>query len=85
MSLPAAAALLQSPAFWLAAVMTGLTTLRSVLLTRLASRQPEPQRRWQTDTARAATRHATVPMHWSFAALVIGATRPKLALLLAAT
>ncbi|OOW95467.1 hypothetical protein Xvtf_03110 [Xanthomonas campestris pv. vitistrifoliae] len=85
MSLPAAAPLLQSLAFWLAAIMTGLTAVRSVLLTRLASRQLEPQRRWQTDTARAATRRATVPMHWSFAALVIGATLPKRALLLAAT
>ncbi|WP_338334490.1 hypothetical protein [Xanthomonas euvesicatoria] len=85
MSLPAAFPLLQSLAFWLAAIMAGLTAVRSVLLARLAARQLEPQRWWQTDAARAATRHATGPMRWSIAALVIGATLPKLALLLAAT
>ncbi|MBB3832388.1 hypothetical protein FHR55_000554 [Xanthomonas arboricola] len=85
MSLPAAVPMLQSLAFWLAAITAGLTAVRSVLLAQLASRQLEPQRWWQTDTARAATRHATVPMRWSIAALVIGATLPKFVLLLVAT
>ncbi|KQR18100.1 hypothetical protein [Xanthomonas sp. Leaf148] len=84
MSLPAVASILQLLAFGLGAIMAGLTAVRSVLLARLVSLQPEPRRWWQTDTARAATRHATVPMIWTIAALVIGATLPKLALLLAA-
>ncbi|KPL50103.1 membrane protein [Xanthomonas axonopodis] len=85
MSLPAAVPMPQSPAFWLAAIMAGLTAVRRVLLARLASRQLEPQCWWQTGTARAATRHATVPKRWSIAALVIGATLPKFVLLLVAT
>ncbi len=76
--------MLQSLAVGLAAIMGGLTAIRSVLLARLASRQPDPQRCWQTSTARAATRHATAPLRWTIAALVIGAAFPKLFLMLAA-
>lgn len=85
MSLPAAISTLQLLAFGLAAIMAGLTAVRSVLLARLASRQLEPQRWWQTDMARAATRHAVVPIAWTIMALAIGATLPKLVLMLAAT
>ncbi|SBV50084.1 hypothetical protein XBLMG947_0860 [Xanthomonas bromi] len=76
--------MLQSLAFGLAAIMGGLTAIRSALLARLASRQLDPQRWWQTSTARAATRHAVAPMRWTIAALVIGAALPKLSLMLAA-
>ncbi|PKV12312.1 hypothetical protein [Xanthomonas prunicola] len=84
MSLPAAIPILQSLAFGLAAITGGLTAIRSVLLARLASRQLDPQRWWQTNTARAATRYATAPMRWAIAALIIGAALPKLFLMLAA-
>lgn len=85
MPVPAAVPTLQALAFGLAAIMSGLTAIRSVWLARLASRQPDPQRWWQTDTARAATRRATGPMRWTIAALLIGMALPKLALMLAAT
>lgn len=84
MSLPAAIPILQSLAFGQAAITGGLTAIRSVLLARLASRQLDPQRWWQTNTARAATQHATAPMRWAIAALIIAAALPKLFLMLAA-
>ncbi|ALS94461.1 hypothetical protein ADT26_21805 [Xanthomonas oryzae] len=85
MSLPAAIPIFQSRAFGLAAITGGLTAIRSVLPAGLASRQLDPQRWWQTNTARAGTRHATDPMHWAIAALVIGAALPQPFLMLAAT
>ncbi|MCD0280346.1 hypothetical protein JWH04_15655 [Xanthomonas melonis] len=84
MNLPAAIPILQSLAFGLAAIMGGLTAIRRVLLARLASRQLDPQRWWQTNSARTATRHATAPLRWAIAALIIGALLPKLFLMLAA-
>ncbi|PPU78748.1 hypothetical protein XcuCFBP2542_00710 [Xanthomonas cucurbitae] len=85
MPVPAAVPMLQALAFGLAAIMGGLTATRSVLLARPASRQQHPQRWWQTYTARAAIRHATAPMRWTIAALLLGMALPKLALMLAAT
>ncbi|ACD58742.1 hypothetical protein AZ54_13310 [Xanthomonas oryzae pv. oryzae PXO86] len=56
-----------------------------MLLAGLASRQLDPQRWWQTNTARAAPRHSTAPMRWAITALVIGAALPQPFLMLAAT
>ncbi|KAB7765289.1 hypothetical protein [Xanthomonas maliensis] len=78
------ASTLQLLAFVLAIVTAGVTVVRSVQLTRSASRQLDPQQWWQTDSARDATRHAIVPLRWTIAALIIGAALPKLALMLAA-
>lgn len=84
-SLPAAIPIFQSLAFGLAGITGGLTAIRSVLLAGLASRQLDPQRWWQTNTARAAPRHSTAPMRWAITALVIGAALPQPFLMLAAT
>ncbi len=83
--MPAAIPIFQSLAFGLAGITGGLTAIRSVLLAGLASRQLDPQRWWQTNTARAAPRHSTAPMRWAITALVIGAALPQPFLMLAAT